>query len=101
MAFHVFHDYEVAAIDFFNCVDSYNVRVIQRRRRLGLLKEAPARVRVLMDCSRKKFDGYGAAEFCIFGFVDFAHAAAADLWTQPVMKKHLWRPRRAHKFSCP
>src|ERR1700751_3705743 len=72
-----------------NFVDRADVGMIQRRSRAGLATEAFERLRVTRDVIGKKFQSDEAAEFGVFSFVNNAHATAAKLFEDAVMRNSL------------
>ncbi|OGD20257.1 MAG: hypothetical protein A2W03_04290 [Candidatus Aminicenantes bacterium RBG_16_63_16] len=70
-------------------MDDDDVRVVERGGGLGLLDEPLLSVGVGHSFGGEKFDGDGAVEVAVLGFVDGAHAALADLLQDAVVKKRL------------
>ena len=66
-------------------VDGANIRVIQRGGGAGFAAETFERLRIADEIFGKKFESDEAAEFGVFGFVDDAHAAAAEFFSDAVM----------------
>jgi len=73
--------------------------VIQRRGRSSFAAEAVERDGIARRHIRQKFQSYHAAEARVFGFIDDAHAAAAEFFEDAVMRNgfadHDLRKRRA------
>ena len=59
--------------------------MIERGSGLGLAPESLQRLAILRQFFGKKLQRDKAAEARVFGFVDHAHAAAAELFDDPVM----------------
>src|SRR5579859_2078548 len=70
-------------------IDRADVRVVQGRSGLGFALEAVERLRIFSYLVRKELEGDEAAEFYILGFVDHAHAAAAQSFQNPVVRDGL------------
>ena len=79
LPFEQLHGDEGPAVVFFDGVNDANAGMIQRRGGAGFAEEAFERLRIAARVFREKLQGDAAAEFDVFGFVDDAHAAAADL----------------------
>ena len=69
-----------------NLVDRANAGMIQSRRGPGFAAKPLQRVSVGNYFLRKKFEGYEASEFKILGLVNDAHATAAQLFDDPIMR---------------
>jgi len=52
--------------------------VVQARNRARLLLEAMAELRILGKVVRQDFDGHGALEPRVSGFIDLAHAPSSN-----------------------
>jgi hypothetical protein len=78
-AFDEFHRDKRLAIGFVDFVDGGDVRMIQSRGGLGFAQETLLFLTAPHQIRGKKFQGDGALEFGILGFVDGAHAALPDL----------------------
>ena len=74
----VLHDQEVDPVLFTDVMERADVRMIQARDRTGLALEALLELGMVGEVSRKHFDGDGAIEPGVFGFVDFSHSARTD-----------------------
>ena len=94
-AFQALHGDEGAALMFADVVDGANVGMIQGRSRLRFAAETTESLRVLCEFFGKKFQSYGSAEASVFGFVDDAHAATAELFDDTVVGN-----RRTKKRVC-
>jgi hypothetical protein len=78
-----------------NVVKRADVRMVQAGDRLGLALEPPLQVGIGRDVCGEDFDGDGAVQAGIAGFVDFAHSSCADrredfVWPElrPNFKRH-------------
>src|SRR5262249_29178984 len=69
--------------DVMNCA---NVRVVQRRSRLSFALEPGKRSRVLRQFSWQKLQSDKAMQARVLGFVDHAHASAAEFLDDAVMR---------------
>jgi hypothetical protein len=78
-AFEILHDDEGLAGGFVDFMDGADVGVIQRRGGAGFTLEAFERLRVGGDVRGKEFESDEAAKLDVFGLVNNAHAAAAQL----------------------
>ena len=76
-ALQILHDDERPLVLLADVVDGADVRVVERRCRSRLARE-PARPGVAREFVGDELERDGAAEARIFGFVQHAHAAAAD-----------------------
>jgi len=72
-----FHGDKGAAVGVTNFVDGADVRVIQCRSGPRLAAKPFQSLRVLRQAFRKEFESDGAAEFGVFGLVDYTHATAS------------------------
>src|SRR5262249_37792967 len=59
-----------------------------------LALKALQRLAIPGEVVRKKFDGYVAAQACVFRFIHYAHAPAAQLANDLVMRDDLANHRR-------
>src|SRR5262249_39089780 len=89
---------EACVIDFFEIVDSRDVRVIQRCKHFRFALEAVYTIRITREFIRQNLDRHVALELCIARTVDLTHAAAAKhasnfVWTQ------LCADGNAHEFE--
>ena len=100
------HGDEGSAVVFADFVDRADVGMVQRGSGAGLAAKAFERLRIVRDIVRKKFQSDEAAERSVFGFVDDAHAAAAEFFDNAVMRDGLAdiRIRAGHAaliLKCP
>ena len=79
------HYEEWLAVDFVDLVDRADVRMIERRRRAGLALQTLDRRRI-MQRLRNHLDRHHPPEPCVFGFVDHAHAALAELLDDSIVR---------------
>src|SRR5580704_838948 len=70
-------------------VDGANVRVIERGRGPGFAAKTLQRLRIAREVIGQEFEGDEAAEFGVFGFIDYAHAAIAKLLDDAVVRNGL------------
>ncbi len=89
------HDEEGAAALLANVVDGADVGMVQRRGGLGLAAKALEGLAILREIVGKKLEGDEAAETRVLGFVDHAHAAATELFDDPVMRDGLIEQRKS------
>jgi hypothetical protein len=87
--FQKFHRNERMPVVLADFVDCANIGVIQRGRRPRLAAKAFQRRRILRHVHRKKFQRDEASQLGIFGFIDHAHPAAAQLFRNAVMRDDL------------
>jgi hypothetical protein len=73
------HGNEGVAVGFVDVVDDGDVGVLDRRRGLGFLDEAPAAFRIVDQFLGQDLEGDVAIETGVSGAIDQTHAAAADL----------------------
>ena len=71
---------------FSNVMNGADVGMIQRGGCTGLAAEALERLRVRNDIFGKELDRDKAAKLRVLGFVDHAHATAAQLFKNAVMR---------------
>src|SRR5450432_875376 len=83
------HGDEGPPIGLVNLVDRANVRVVQRRRSLGLPLETAESLWVVSQFVGKKLQGHVATEFEVFGFIDHTHAPTTDPAENAVMGNRL------------
>src|SRR5262245_24027329 len=74
----------VFAPDF---IDSENVRMVERRRGLGLLNEALEAVLMGRDFAREEFQGYRTAELSVLGSIDLTHSSRTNLANDAIMRQ--------------
>ena len=89
-----FHDQKGAAVFLADVVDRADVGMVERRGGLGLAAEALERLTVLRQIFRQELQRDEAAEARVFGFVNHAHAAAAELLDDPIVGDGLIEQRR-------
>ena len=88
------HGDEGAPVLFADFVDGADVRMIQRRSRSGFAPETFQCLRVASDFVGQELERDKAARRGVFGLVDHAHAAAAELFDDAVVRDRLadhWR----------
>ena len=78
VALEILHDQEVGALVLAHVVQRANVRVIQAGDGLRLALEPLLEVGVCGDMRGEDFDGDGAVQAGVAGFVHLAHAARAE-----------------------
>ena len=83
------HDQIRAPIFFADVVNRADVGMVQRRGSLRLPPESFQRHAILRQLFGKKLQCDKAAKARVFGFVNDAHAAAAKLLNDPVMREGL------------
>ena len=79
------HDDEVRALVLFDCVDSADTRVVQRRSSTRFALKALQRSLVLRHFLWKELECDPSSQLRVFGFVDDTHSAAAELRGNLVM----------------
>jgi hypothetical protein len=95
-----FHNNEGMAVllaDLVNCAD---VRMVERGGGAGLAAKAFECLRVASHIVRQEFEGYEASEFGIFGFIDDAHASAAELLDDAVVRDGAADERLGIRHAC-
>ena len=80
-----FHDEKGASIFLADVVNRADVGMIERGGGLGFASESFERLAVLGEFLGQKLQGDKTAEARVFGFIDHAHATAAELLDDPVM----------------
>ena len=85
LAFEALHGDEGVAVFLADVVDGADVGVIERGGGLGFALEAGERLRVFGDGVGEEFQSDETIEAGVFGFVDDAHAAAAEFFEDAVM----------------
>ena len=95
----ILHGDEVHAVGLVNVVDGDDVRVIEGRGSLGLLKESPFPVRVGDLLGGKDLDGYETVQVRVAGLGDHTHPAFAELLNDPVVRERLPDPGNASLLS--
>src|ERR1700678_237478 len=83
------HGDERLAILLANIVDRADVRVVQGGRSLGLALKAGKRLRISGNFLRQKFEGDETMQPGVFGSVNHAHAATAELFYDAVVRDGL------------
>ena len=78
LALQELHGYESLAGVVFDGVDNADARMVERGGRAGLAEEALHRGSVAIGLVGQKLESHATAELGVLGFVDHAHAAAAD-----------------------
>ena len=93
-----FHGNEGSSVRFVDFVDCADVRVVQRRRSFGFPLETAEGLRVVGEFVGQKLQGDVATELQVFGFINHAHAPAADPAEDAVMGDRLTHGlrRRGH-----
>ena len=89
-----FHGDEGFAGVFADVVDGADVGMVQRGGGAGFAFEAFQRLGVVGDVFREEFEGDEAAQAGIFGFVDYAHATAAEFFDDAIVRNGLAGQRR-------
>ena len=84
-----FHDDEGAAVGLPDVVNRADVGMIQRRGRLRLAMKSAQRLGIACHAFGKELQRDETVEARVLGFVDHAHAAAAQLLQDPVMRDGL------------
>jgi hypothetical protein len=84
-----FHGDEGAAIVFTNVVDGADIGMAQRACGAGFAFEAFERSWIACEIFGEKFEGDEATEASVFGFVNNAHATAAEFFDDAVMREGL------------
>src|ERR1700738_1087118 len=83
-----FHCDKGAALVLVNFVSRTDIRMVQRGGRACLAAKTLKRLWVVGEFFGKKLQRNMAAELKVFGFVNHAHAAAADLAQNAVVADH-------------
>ena len=81
------HHDERPALVLVDVVDGADVRMVQRRRRAGFAAEALERLAILRRRVRQELEGDETAEPQVFGLVDDAHPALAELRDDAVSRQ--------------
>ena len=93
-AVEVLHGDEGLSIFFADVVNGADVGMVQGGGGFGFAAETLERLAVLGDVFREEFQGDEAIEAGVFGLVDDAHAAAAQLFNNAVVRDgladHYW-----------
>ena len=80
------HGDEHAAVFFADVINGADVGMVQRRSGLRLAPEAFQRLRVLRDVVGQELEGDETVQARVLGLVDHAHAAAAELSEDAVVR---------------
>ena len=88
-AVQIFHGDERFAAVIVDFVDRANVRMIQRGGRLRFALKAAENLRIFGYVVRQKLQRHKAAELQILSLVDHTHAAATELFDDPVVRNSL------------
>jgi len=83
------HHDERLPVLLVNLVDGADVRMVQPGSGLGFPLEAAESLRVLGHILGQELEGNKAIQFDVFGLVDDAHATAAELLDNPVVRNGL------------
>jgi hypothetical protein len=83
------HDVVVQAVGLADAVDGDDIRVVKPSCCFSLTLEAHQVARIQQRVPRQYLEGHVAAERFLFGLVDDAHAAAADLAQDAVVAQSL------------
>ncbi len=79
LPFEQLHGDEGAAIVFFDGVNGANAGMIERGGGAGFAQETFERLGLAARVFWQEFEGHAAAELGVLGFIDDAHASAAEL----------------------
>ena len=88
-AVEVFHGDECLAVLLTNVVNGADVGVVQRGSCLGFTLKPRQDLRIAGDVRREEFECDKATQASVFGFVDDAHASAAETFDDAVVRKSL------------
>ena len=94
-ALQILHDDERSPVLLADVVDRADVRVVQRRRRLRFAREPAQRLGIPRELFGDELERNGTAQPRIFGLVHDAHAAAAELLDDAVVRERLTDQRIA------
>jgi hypothetical protein len=89
LAFEELHDDEGLAVFLVNFVDGADVGMVQGRSGASFPLKTIKGLTILGEFFRKKFEGDEASELDVLGAVDDAHAAAAQLFDDAVVRDGL------------
>ena len=89
VAFEILHGDEQPPLMLGDLIDGANVGVIQSRGGAGFATKTLEGLRILGNVIGQKFEGDEAAEFCVFGLVNNAHATTAELLNNAVVRDGL------------
>src|SRR5438445_12465944 len=73
--------------------------MIQRRRGVGFLIETAETIAILREFFREDFERDFAAQLCVFGEINFAHAACAKLFEDAITRNGC-QVHRGTYFDC-
>ena len=85
----IFHDDEGAAVFLADIVDGANIRMIEGGGGVRFAAETLERLAIFGHFFGKEFQGDGAVQAGVFGFVDHAHAATAEFFENAVVRNGL------------
>jgi hypothetical protein len=85
LAIEKFHGDEGFLVLLADVVNGTNVGMVQSRGGLGFALESSEGLRIFRDVFMKKFQGDKTVQANVFGFVDDAHATAAQLLRDPIV----------------
>jgi hypothetical protein len=96
-----FHGNEGSPIGLIDFVDRADVRMVQRRRSLGLPLESAEGLRIVGEFFGEELQGKVTIELEVFRLIDHAHAPTADLAEDAVMGNRLTNGlgRRGHRLD--
>ena len=86
LAFQALHDDEGLALVLADVVDGADVRMVQGGGGAGLALEALERLLIAGELRRQELEGHEAAQARVLGLVDHAHAAAAQLVDDAIVR---------------
>lgn len=83
------HRKEIPAADLSNLVDGADIGMVQCGGRSRFAAKPLRCLRVVDELIRKEFEGDGAAELEILGFIDLTHTSAANLFQDAIVRDGL------------
>ena len=89
LAIEILHDDKGAAVFLADVVNGADIRMVERGSRLRFAPETLQRLAILGHLFRQEFQGHRAVQPRVFGFIDNAHAAAAEFFDYSVMRDGL------------
>ena len=92
------HGDEGLAVVLADVVDRADVRMVQGGRRLGFALKTGERLRVAGNFFREEFQGDETMQAGVFGFVNHAHAAAAEFFHDAVVRNGLVNHRELRRL---
>jgi hypothetical protein len=101
MAFEAFHDDERMSIRLADFMNGADIGMIQRGSGLGFTLETLKRLLIPYDVVRKEFQGNETVQLGVFGFVDDAHASAAEFFDDMKMCNGAADERRGIRHVSP